>query len=281
MRASIVKLVFAYGTGIIGYQIFGNILLIFERSWITRNLGAENLTYYVVPMSLAIYLHGLIGSLILVVLPAFSELRAEKELLLNLYLKATKIIFVLTVFLAVNLICASRVFLKIWISQDFSEKTHQILIVHVATFGLIALLSVMWQLAEGLGRPRYNALTSFVWLAIAVPLMIFSVEHWQNLGVATSRLIGVSVTFPFIFYGEKLFFGAIQWRFWRKLTLTVVPAAGLTAFAEYQIYQRFDADLYTLFGAGTAGAIIYGLVLWKGNLFESEEILAVLNRKKV
>jgi O-antigen/teichoic acid export membrane protein len=97
-------------------------------------LGAENLTYYVVPMSLAIYLHGLIGSLILVVLPAFSELRAEKEQLLNLYLKATKIIFALTVFLAVNLICASRVFLKIWISQDFSEKTHQILIVHVVTF---------------------------------------------------------------------------------------------------------------------------------------------------
>lgn len=279
-RASVVKLVFKYGTGIIGYQIFGNVLLIFERSWITRNLGAENLTYYVVPMSLAIYLHGLIGSLILVVLPAFSELRGEKERLLNLYLKATKIIFALVIFLVVNLMCASRIFLKIWISQDFSEKTHQILIVHVATFGMIAVLSVMWQLSEGLGRPRYNALTSFIWLIVAVPLMIFSIEHWQNLGVAASRLIGVFITFPLLFYGEKLFFGAIQWRFWRKLTLTIVPAAGLTAIAEYQIYQRFDADLYTLFGAGTTGAIIYGLVLWKSKLFDNREIIAFLSLKK-
>ncbi|HEX8638874.1 MAG TPA: oligosaccharide flippase family protein [Pyrinomonadaceae bacterium] len=280
VRASIVKLIFKYGIGIIGYQIFGNILLIFERSWITRNLGADNLTYYVVPMSLAIYLHGLIGSLILVVFPAFSELRAERARLLSLYVKATKIIFALVVFLAVNLICASSIFLKIWISEDFSGKSHRLLIVHVATFGLIALMSVMWQLAEGLGHPRYNALTSFIWLIIAVPLMIFSIEYWQNLGVAMSRLIGVFVTFPLIFCGEKLFFGAIQRRLWLKLALNVVPAAGLTAFAEYQIFQRFQADLITLIGGGIAGAFIYGLVLWKGNLFENREIIALFDRKQ-
>ena len=39
------------------------------------------------------------------------------------------------------------------------------------------------------------------------------------------------------------------------------------AFAEYQIFQRFDANLITLFGGGMAGTIIYGLILWKGKLF--------------
>jgi hypothetical protein len=177
------------------------------------------------------------------------------------------------------LICASRIFLKIWISEDFSAKTYQLLIVHTATFGLIAVLSVMWQLTEGLGHPRYNAIISFIWLIVAVPLMILSIEQWQNFGVAASRLIGVFVTFPFVFFGEKLFFGAVQWGFWGRLVLTVTAAAILMAFAEYQIFQRFEANPVTLFGGGMAGTIIYGLVLWKGKLFENGEITAAFKRK--
>lgn len=272
----IVKLIFQYGLGIIGYQIFGNFLLVFERIWITRNLGAENLTYYVVPMSLAIYLHGLISSLILVVFPAFSELRDNRERLLNLYLKATKIIFALIVFLAVNLICASSLFLKIWISEDFSGKSYQLLIVHTMTFSLIAVLSVMWQLAEGLGHPRYNAVLSFIWMLIAIPLMILLIEPFENLGVALSRFAGVLMTSPLLYYGEKLFFGAVQWRFWGKLLLTVTAAAIITAFVEYQIFWRFEANILTLLLGGICGTTCYCLILWKGNLFENEKIISAV-----
>jgi hypothetical protein len=59
-----------------------------------------------------------------------------------------------------------------------------------------------------LGHPRYNALTSFVWLAIRVPLMIFSIEYWQNC-VAASRLFG-SHTVPFVFLRGKTVFGAFH-----------------------------------------------------------------------
>jgi O-antigen/teichoic acid export membrane protein len=277
---SIVKLIFKFGTGVISYQIFANFLLIFERSWITRNLGAENLTYYVVPMSLSFYLHGLVSSLILVIFPAFSELRDDGERLLNLYLKATRIIFALVVFSAVNLICGSRLLLKIWISEDFAERSYQLLIVHTMTFSLIAVMSVMWQLAEGLGHPRYNAVLSFIWMLIGVPLMILLIEQFQNQGVALSRLVGVIVTFPLVFYGEKLFFGAFQWRFWGRLLLTVAPAAGIMAFVEYQIFQRFEANLLTLFIGGMFGAAGFGVVIWKGNLFENEKIIAALKNLK-
>jgi hypothetical protein len=83
--------------------------------------------------------------------------------------------------------------------------------------------------------------------------MIFSIEHWQNLGVATSRLIGVFGNVSVHFLRRKTVFRRDSMAFWRKLTLTIVPAAGLTAFAEYQIYQRFDADLIYAARRGNGG----------------------------
>ncbi len=279
VSGKILRLVSVYGLGIIGYQIFGNAILIFERSWIIRKLGAESLTFYVVPMTLAIYLHGLIGSLILVVLPAFSEMRGDREKLLNLYRKATEIIFALVVFLAVQLICGSKIILKLWISEEFSGLTHALLIVHVVTFSLYALFNVIWQLAEGFGHPRFNAFISFFWLVISVPLMILLIGEYQNYGVAISRLTGVLLTVPLIFYAEKQFLGAVQWNFWMKLILLVVPPALLMALVEYQIFSRFDANLLTLIIGGALGTSVYVLLLWKGNFFES--LKDVIGRRKM
>ena len=90
-KGETLKLVLSYSWGVILYQILANILLLFERSWITRKLGAESLTFYVVPMMLAVYMHGFISSLMMVIFPLASELKEDKEKLLRLYLKATKI----------------------------------------------------------------------------------------------------------------------------------------------------------------------------------------------
>ena len=97
-RRETLKLVFSYSSGVIAYQILANVLLLFERSWITGKLGAESLTYYVVPMMLALYIHGFIASLMLVIFPLASELKNEREKLLRLYQKATKIVSFLAVF---------------------------------------------------------------------------------------------------------------------------------------------------------------------------------------
>ena len=42
---AMLKLVLKYSLGVVGYQILGNVLLLFERGWIIRQLGAESLTY--------------------------------------------------------------------------------------------------------------------------------------------------------------------------------------------------------------------------------------------
>ncbi|MCU1288435.1 MAG: polysaccharide biosynthesis protein [Acidobacteria bacterium] len=107
----ILQTVLKYSSGIIGYQVLSNLLLLFERGWVTRKLGAESLTYYVVPMSLSLYIHGFVSSLLLVVFPLASEMKNDTEKLLRLYTKATKIVCMTVVFLATSLIVESYYFL--------------------------------------------------------------------------------------------------------------------------------------------------------------------------
>lgn len=266
------KLIIRYSLGVIGYQIFANILLIFERSWITRNLGAENLTFYVVPMTLGLYLHAFISSLVVVVFPVMSELQNQKEKLLKLYQRATKVIFLIVSFSAVTIICSGKLFLSLWISQEFAEKSVTILTFQTLAFGIFSIIVVIWQLAEGFGHPRFNTLISFLWLVISVPLMIFLIDQYQIRGVAFSRLIGNLLTVPFILIGEYLFLGRIHWNFWIKLLAAISLAAALTALVETSLLAVLPAQWITLAPVAVAGGICFALITWGLKVFTTEEI---------
>ncbi len=146
---STLRMVVGYSTWTILYQLFANILLLFERGWITQRLGADELTHYVVPMALAMQLQAFISSLVLVIFPLASELKDEKEKLLGLYLKATKAISFIVVFMVASVAVQSSLFLGLWMGKDFAERSSTILVLQMACFGLISILSIAWQMTEG------------------------------------------------------------------------------------------------------------------------------------
>src|SRR5436190_8175512 len=148
---STLGLVMRYSGAIVVYQILANSVLLFERGWITHKLGSESLTYYVVPMSLGILLHGFVSSLILVIFPLASELHAERDKLLRLYTKATKVITLLVVFIVATAAVHSSRFLALWMGPAFAERSSELLVIHMVCFGVIAIMAISFQLTEGLG----------------------------------------------------------------------------------------------------------------------------------
>src|SRR5207245_152212 len=181
------RLVFRYSIAVVGYQVLGNILFLFERGWITQRLGTENLTYYVVPMSLGIYLNGFLSSLVLVVFPLASELKDDKEKLRKLYTKATKIISLAVVFVLTSVIINSKPFLSLWMGDAFAQQSSSLLILHIACFGLISILTVSWQLTEGLGFPKFNAAAAGICTVVSISLMVILTNDYGNFGVAVAR----------------------------------------------------------------------------------------------
>ncbi len=256
-------LVMKFSSGVILAQIFANILLLFERGIITRYLGAENLTYYVIPMTLAIYIQSFVGSFMIVVFPIASELgHRQQEKQIVLYERTMKFAVTMVAFIAVTMITASRLFLTNWVGEVIAENSTPIMVLQVLIFSLMTIGAISWQLAEGLGHPNYNALQSFVWMAIGGVLMIIFISWWGNFGVALGRLAGV-LAIPFsILYVEHWLLGKTLWGFWVKL-LSVVFAAAITAgLVEWGIYYALPGSWLTLIAGGTAGLLAFGGMLF-------------------
>ncbi|HEX8286864.1 MAG TPA: oligosaccharide flippase family protein [Pyrinomonadaceae bacterium] len=274
-------MVLKYSSGVIGYQVLANLLLLFERGWIIRKLGAESLTYYVVPMTLALYIHGFISSILLVLFPLASEFKEDKPKLLRLYTKATKIVCLLVVFMGTTLIIESERFLKIYLGNDFAERSSQLLIIHTITFGLAAISTVAWQMVEGLGYPNYNFAVTAICVAIGLTLMIMLMPVYQDYGIALARLAGFSIIFLSIYYVENWIFGRVQVLFWTYLIGKLAVAALICGIIEKVLLRNLSENWFSLIFAIGIGGIAYCFVLWLTNYITLDEKLLlrrVLNK---
>lgn len=275
VKPEVLRLVLIYSSGIIGYQILGNLLLLFERGWITRRLGEENLTYYVIPMMLAIYIHSFIGGIVLVVFPLASELKDNPEKLLRLYSKATKIVCFFVFFMAGTLMTGSKLFLTLWMGAAFAEQTYLLLIIHTVTFSLLAIQSVSWQMTEGLGHPGYNLLIFVVCLIINVAIILSLTQSHGNIGIAFGRFAGFGTMFLSVYYVEKWMFGGVQTSFWLKLVGILGVSSVSAVAAEKIIIGYFNASWFTFGSAVLTGGIIYCLIVWLLGFISDEEKLLV------
>lgn len=271
VRSDAWRSVWRYAASIIAYQICGNLLLLFERGWIVRKFGAEALTFYAVPMMLAMYIHLFTSSLILALFPAVNELLLERDKLIILYQKTSKFILMLIVFAVLSALIGGRLFLGLWISEEFANISYSLLVIHVLTFAVVAMNTIVWQIAESFKFAFLNALATLAWMALSIPLMVLLSDGYQSRGVALARFAGIIVFIPLIYYVEKRFLGGIFWRFWASISIKILVAAVLAAAAEASIIYGFEKS-WLAFLLGTAvGAVVYGLTLITLGLFEADE----------
>lgn len=267
-------LVLRYSAGIVGYQILSNFLLLFERGWITRHLGPENLTFYVVPMTLAIFIHSFISSLIIVIFPLASELKNEPEKLLRLYTKATKTVCFLVFFFAAALIVGGNLFLILWMGAPFARQTYPLLVIHTITFGIVAIQTISWQMTEGLGKPAHNFYIFAVCLIINMSMILNLTDSLGNVGIAFGRLAGFGTIFLSVFYIEKWAFQKVQVKFWLKL-LGILTTATVISVAVMKIIGGYLPPTWISLAAEViCGGLVYLSAVWMlGFVTEDEKKL--------
>lgn len=253
-----------FSSAVILYQILANVLLIFERSWLTRTLGSAALTFYVVPMTIAIYIHAFISSLTLVLFPLASEVGASKdfERLRKIYTRAFKYISMLIVFMVVTLAVGSHNILTSWMGASFADQAAPVLTIQVIAFGLMAMLIVPWQIADGLGFPWANALLGSWWLICTVILAVFLTPVMGIRGMAISRLLGMIATPLFILLVERHVFGRFLWEFWRQLGTSLIVSGGLMGLAQYFLFKTIPSGwTWLLLSILVSGLTFVGFLL--------------------
>ena len=266
-----IRTVLGYGTSIIFYQIFSNVLFIFERALVMRKFGARELAFYSVPMLLAIYLHSFVGSFAVVLFPMVNELLSDRERQIDLYQKATKLILALVSFVLVTFVCTGSYGLAVWINMEFSEHSYRLLVIHSLTFGAIAVSSIAWQLAEGFGRARINTFVTAVYMVFTIPLMVLAADIYGPEGVAFSRLVIVLLMLPVILYCEVKFLGRVFVSFWVRSLSTMAITVVAAGVVETWVINFFAGGWSGLAAAGVSGGCTFIVLLLLTGYFTPSE----------
>ena len=256
-----VKAAATYAGNIILFQLFANIFYIFERTWVMRKFGPQGLTFYAVPMILAVYMHGFVASIVQAAFPAVNELLSDREAVAALYRRASKIVLAIVAFVVTTFITLGALFLKLWVSAELAEGSETLLILHGLTFGLIAIGIMALQIAEAFRFPVLSVILTGGWMILGIPLMIFAADIWSAEGVAAARLVATLVMVPVIIYSEHRFLGAFQWRFWIAVSVRIAAAIAVTVIVQELILSVAGQSYISLLAAGFTSGIIYLVTL--------------------
>lgn len=262
-----------FSGAVIAYQILANVLLLFERGWLARTLGPAAVTFYVVPMTIAIYVHAFISSLTLVIFPLASEADAKQDAegLRQIYTRAYKYISMLVVFLCVTVAVGSQRILTNWMGPEFAMRSSRVLVIQAIVFSLIAWGIISWQMSDGCGRPGRNAMLVLSWIIIAVPIMIWLTPVRGIVGMAYGRLASVLTIPIYVLMTERVIFGKCLWSFWRRTGMWLGLAGVVLAASQLFLYAKLPGGwLWFVVTVGISGTL-YLSVLWTCRYLDRDE----------
>lgn len=271
---SSLKKVFAFTGGVVGYQLLGNVLLLFERGYITRALGSDQLTYYIVAMAIGLYLHGFSTSLLLAISPVASEQTRDSERLKKLYDRSTKLVAFIVVFVTAVLLTSGDTFLTLWMGREFANEATLVLKIHTVTFSLLSVAGVAWFMREGLGEPKRNLIVSALCFVVTMGLMLTTTSY-GNVGMAISRLAGFSMMFLSIFEFERWLFGSIDVGFWLRNLGRLIIASCTAALLIYIVLSFFSLSWGGYIFAIACGGSAYCGILWTLGFIDTSERNAI------
>jgi O-antigen/teichoic acid export membrane protein len=280
---SILHSLLKFGGAVTAYQVFSNLIVLVERGWINRSLGTAAVGYYIVPITVASYIHSMISSMALVIFPMASEAEAKGDLKLlhSIYMRAIKLIWFAAVFLGITLCLGSRQFMVNWMGSDFAARTAVLLAIQVAVFGLTAMMIVPWQIADGIGFPGINAILCLFWLVCTSVLGIILTGKIGLSGFAWARLAGMGVLPLYVFWVERRAFGKCLTGFWFSIIWRLLFAGAGTAAAEIALFYFLPAGWAGFIVCFLLGGTLFAAILWGVGYLETDErkwILSLVSR---
>lgn len=268
--------VLSYSLPIIGYQLIGNVVVLFERGMITGKLSAEALTFYVIPMNLAIHLHGLASSLSLSVLPFASTHQDDRQTLLATYEKGTRYLsWLMTGIVTVAIVFGNQL-LEVWIGKEFAEKGTSILILGMLAFGIHSLSVVAFQIADATGRSSKNLFTTFIAGVVFIVTTIFLFDGMGLSTPAVGRILTALVWLTFMLWMDRLLRGEFGGRFFADIIIRIAPAAISAAVIGLLFQSIMFGSWFTLLIGGIASFAVYGVVSLSTRVIPYSELKARL-----
>ena len=201
------KLLFTFGAYSLLVMISSAFLFQLDRLMIGSFAGAAQVTYYVVPASIALRINGFVGSIMGVVFPLCSELHAtgQQAKLRELYLKTSKYAFMLSISIATPLVVLSTPLMKYWMGVEYGLKSSLVLALLSVSSFFASLSTIPAFLLDGIGKPRVNAFFAVQSAVMNIVLCLLLIPRFGVNGAAFAGLAnGLLVVFYLVTVDKKI-----------------------------------------------------------------------------
>jgi len=266
------RAVTVYAMSVMGYQFFGVVVLLFERGWIIREFGMANVAYYLIPLNLSLLLLGFSGSALSALFPALNARLGDKTVIADLYRRASKCVVIFATLAIVGAIASGRMFLRLWLGEDFADVSWLLLVVDTITFSVVSLSLIWWQMAEAYRHAPVTAYTNLAMMLITIPLMVLLGRTAGLNGVAFGRLLGLVPYIALWVYVERRFAGGFLWSFWLNLVAKLVVPAALSYLVLWGSLELLGMSWLSWVCGVVIGSLVYFAALLIVGAFDPTEI---------
>jgi O-antigen/teichoic acid export membrane protein len=221
------------------------------------------------------------GPLQQVFFPAFSRMNDDRERLADLWIRATRVIALVSMPALVGLIIVAPDFVHVALGPRWSEAVPIIQILGFA--GLLASLQTLNpEVLLALGRAGTLFRLTIVNVLAAIAALIIGME-WGLIGVAVANLVVTSFIEPARAYITARALGISLWRFVRPLSgvaeATALMGIAVLALRELMISGGVPTAARLVL-AIAAGAVVYGACCFWRASDVTDEILGVIRRRR-
>ncbi len=197
--------------------------------------GIAEAGYYQVPYVLASRVNSMLTTVAQVMFPTASGLLARKDYegVRTLYLRTSRLFFLLNFSAAIGLCVLAYPLLEYWVRRDFASQGATALALFAVAQSIHAATMSATFINLSAARPGINlvfsTMSSVINLAAIYPLTV----HWGISGAAAAGLLAAANVPLFLHWVHKRVLDLSSWEVWRRCYQPTVLGAGVTGAATY------------------------------------------------
>lgn len=199
----LIKKIFRYARWVAVTSILGPVLDTVDRLIIGKILGAKELSFYLISVQLVGKVSIIPSGVARALFPKFSSASdgAAKKMAVDGFIKLSVVMTIITV---VGFFCI-KLFLSLWISENFANKSEIICKVLLVGVWFNGLSHIPYFYLQGIGRPDSVAKVHFFLLVPYLLVLFYFIDLWGIVGAAASWSLRVIVEFLFLVCLARLF----------------------------------------------------------------------------
>jgi len=168
------------------------ILTQLDKIILSKMLTLEMFGYYMLALSVANTVRGLVIPIFSALFPKFTQLvaSAEESNLIALYHKSCQLMSVFVLPVAITIAVFAKEILTLWLGGTMAaQNSHQILTLLIIGTALNALMILPFALQLAYGWTKLAIYKNVVAIIFLVPLMVWMVQMYQGIGAAWAWII--------------------------------------------------------------------------------------------